>query len=184
MSNQPTHPIRFADLPARKRSHFKIEPDAAERKALADSIDVLKISKLRFEGSLIPTGKRDWRIEATLGATVSQACVVTLEPVNTRIDEDITRVYTVELDIPDEDEIEIGEDDSADPLPETLDLIDVLTEALMLAIPAYPRKDGAEAKTTGVTEPGKAVMTDEDARPFAGLAALRADLENKEDGNG
>ncbi|AKS46401.1 Uncharacterized metal-binding protein YceD, DUF177 family [Octadecabacter temperatus] len=181
MSDMPTHPIRFADLPARKRSHFKIEPDAEGRKALANEIDVLKIPKLRFEGSLIPTGKRDWRIEGTLGATVSQACVVTLEPVTTRIDEDVTRSYVVELDIPDEDEFEIGEDDSADPLPETLDLIDVLAEALVLAMPAYPRKDGVEAETIGVTEPGKDVMTDEDARPFAGLAALRDGLKNKED---
>ena len=181
MSDLPTHPIRFADLPARKRSHFKIEPDAAGRKALAEAIDVLKIPKLRFEGALIPTGKRDWRIEATLGATVSQACVVTLDPVTTRIDEDITRTFAVELDIPDEDEIEIGQDDSADPLPETLDLIDVLSEALVLAMPAYPRKDGAEAETIGVTEPGKAVMTDEDARPFAGLAALREGLVNKDE---
>ncbi|MCW1950965.1 MAG: DUF177 domain-containing protein [Octadecabacter sp.] len=180
MSDMPTHPIRFADLPARKRSHFKIEPDAAGRKALAEAIDVLKIPKLRFEGALIPTGKRDWRIEATLGATVSQACVVTLDPVTTRIDEDITRAFAVELDIPDEDEFEIGEDDSADPLPDTLDLVDVLAEALVLAMPAYPRKDGVQADVTSVTEPGKAVMTDEDARPFAGLAALRAGLENKD----
>ena len=183
MSDQPTHPIRFADLPARKRSHFKIEPDAAGRKALSDAIDVLKIPKLRFEGALIPSGKRDWRIEATLGATVSQACVVTLEPVTTRIDDEITRSFAAELDIPDEDEFEIGEDDSADPLPDTLDLVDVLAEALVLAIPAYPRKDGVEAETTGVTEPGKSVMTDEDARPFAGLAALRAGLENKGETN-
>lgn len=180
MSDMPTHPIRFADLPARKRSHFTIEPDAAGRKAIADAIDVLKIPKLRFDGALIPTGKRDWRIEATLGATVSQACVVTLDPVTTRIDEDVTRSFAVEVEIPDEDEFELGEDDSADPLPETLDLIDVLAEALVLAIPAYPRKDGAEATLVGVTEPGKDVMTDEDARPFAGLAALRADLENKD----
>ncbi|SMX31937.1 YceD family protein [Octadecabacter ascidiaceicola] len=181
MSDLPTHPIRFADLPGRKRSHFTIEPDANGRKAIANVIDVLKIPKLRFDGALIPTGKRDWRIEAALGATVSQACVVTLEPVTTRIDEDVTRTFAAEIDIPDEDEYEISEDDSADPLPETLDLIDVLTEALVLAIPAYPRKDGATAETIGVTEPGKAVMTDEDARPFAGLAALRAGLENKQE---
>ena len=51
----------------------------------------------------------------------------------------------------------------------------------MLDVPAYPRKDGVEAETIGVTEPGKPVMTDEDARPFAGLAALRAGLENKDE---
>jgi hypothetical protein len=57
----------------------------------------------------------------------------------------------------------------------------VIIEALALSLPAYPRKDGVEATVVGVTEPGKAVMTDEDARPFAGLAALRAGPENKGD---
>lgn len=181
MSDLPTHVIRFAELPNRKRSHFTIEPDAAGRKAMAAVLDVLAIKKLRFDGALIPTGKRDWRIEATIGATVHQACVVTLDPVTTRIDEDIIRTYVAKYDYPVDPEVEVPEDDSADPMPETLDLIDVILEALTLILPPYPRKDGVQAQLVGVTEPGKALMTDEDARPFAGLAALRAGLENKDD---
>ncbi len=181
MSDPVTHIYRFADLPNRKRTHFAIEPDAPARKALADIIGVLQIKKLRFDGALIPTGKRDWRVEAKLGATVSQACVVTLDPMSTRIDEDITRSYVADFDTPDEDEIEMSGDDNADPLPATLDLMDIIAEALVLNMPTYPRKDGIEAEVVAVTEPGKKVMTDEDARPFAGLAAMRAALENKGD---
>jgi len=181
MSDLPTYPIRFADLPTRKRTQFTIEPDAPARKAIADGIGILGLRKLRFEGALIPTGKRDWRIEAELGASVSQACVVTLDPITTRIDEDIVRSYVRELDVPDEDEVELSEDDTPDQLPDTLDLIDVMSEALMLLMPAYPRKEGLEGDVYAITEPGKAVMTDEDARPFAGLAAMRAKLENKGD---
>jgi uncharacterized metal-binding protein YceD (DUF177 family) len=186
MSDLPTHPIRFADLPTRKRSHFTIEPDSDGRKAIARTIGVLKVKKLRFDGVLIPTGKRDWRIEATLGATISQACVISLDPVTTRIDEEITRSYISDFDkrddTSDDTEVEMIEDDTTDPLPETLDLIDVIAEALVLTMPPYPRKEGIEAETVGVTEPGKAVMTDEDARPFARLAVLRAAAESKNDG--
>lgn len=181
MTDLPTHLIRFADLPTRKRTQFTIEPDAAGRRALADTLGVLSLRKVKLDGALIPTGKRDWRIEADLGATVQQACVVSLEPVTTRIDEPITRAYAAEFDHPTDDEIELDADDSADPLPATLDLVDVLAEALVLTMPAYPRKDGISAEVVGVTEPGKSVMTDEDARPFAGLAALRDSLENKDD---
>lgn len=181
MSDQPSHIIRFADLPTRKRTQFKIEPDAAGRSALADRIDALAIKKLRFEGTLLPKGRSDWRLEGTLGATVQQACVVTLDPVTTRIDEDVERTYLRDMDDPDGDEVELTDNDTIDPLPETLDLMDVITEALALALPAYPRKDGVEAQIIGVTEPGKAVMTDEDARPFAGLGALRDSLANKDD---
>jgi len=179
MSDRPDHTIRLADLQGRKRRTFTIEPDAAGRAALAETLDVLTLRKLRFEGSIDPLGKNDWRLTAKLGATVQQACVVTLEPVNTRIDEDITRTYAAAFDLPDASEVEMPEDDTTDPLPETLDLIAVMSEALALALPAYPRKDGAETGTTVFTEPGKAPMTDEDARPFAGLAALRDSLENK-----
>ncbi len=181
MSDLPSQIIRLADLPSRKRTQFKIEPDADARKAIAQAIDVLAIRKLRFEGALIPTSKHDWRIEATLGATVQQACVITLEPVTTRIDEDVTRTYAADEDIPSGEEYELTEDNDADPLPETLDLVSVMAEALLLALPPYPRKDGAEPGAVAFTEPGKAPMTDEDARPFAGLAALRAGLENKDD---
>ncbi len=181
MSDQPTHIIRFADLPNRKRSHFTIEPDAAGRRALADTLGLQSIRKIRFDGALIPMGKRDWRIEAKLGATIVQSCIVSLEPVTTRIDEDITRSYVTELDIPDDTEVEMSEDDTTDPLPAVLDLVDVMAEALVLTMPAYPRTKGAKLATVGVTEPGKDLMTDEDARPFAGLKALRANLQTDDD---
>jgi len=177
MSDLPTHIIRFADLPGRKRSQFTIQPDAAGRRALAQTLGLQSIRKIRFDGMLIPMGKRDWRIEAKLGATIVQSCVVTLEPITTRIDEEVMRSYLTEIDTPDETEVEMVEDDTTDPLPDTLDLIEVMTEALVLAMPAYPRIDGADPATLGVTEPGKQLMTDEDARPFAGLAALRANLQ-------
>lgn len=181
MSDQPKSVLRLADLPNRKRTHFRIEPDAAGRAALAEALDVVMVRKLRFEGDMIPMGSRDWRLEAELGATVVQACVVTLDPVTTRLDEKITRSYVAHYDMPEAAEVEMPEDDTTDPLPETLDLVAVMTEALALSLPAYPRKDGAETGEAVFTEPGKAPMTDQDARPFAGLAALRDSLANKDE---
>jgi len=182
MTDLPCHPVRFADLSGRKRTQFSLTPNAPERAAIARALDLLELRKFRFEGALIPLSKRDWRVEAKLGATVHQACVVTLDPVSTRIDEDVTRTFVAEFDVPDAEEFEITEDDTSDPLPDTLDLYDVALEALTLTLPAYPRKEGAETGTDGramFTEPGKEAMTDEDARPFAGLGALRDALANK-----
>ncbi|WP_375281967.1 DUF177 domain-containing protein [Pseudooctadecabacter sp.] len=181
MSDRPRHIVRLSDLPSRKRTPIQIEPDAAGRAELAEALDVLTIRKLRLEGELIPMGKTDWRLEATLGATVQQACVVTLEPVTTRIDDDVLRTYSANFEDPDAAEVEMPEDDTTEPLPETLDLVAVMAEALALSLPPFPRKNGAEIGSVQYTEPGKAAMTDEDARPFAGLAALRDSLENKDD---
>ena len=52
----------------------------------------------------------------------------------------------------------------------------VLAEALALALPDYPRGDEEVIGEQVFTEPGKEAMTDEDAKPFAGLAALRDKL--------
>ena len=49
-------------------------------------------------------------------------------------------------------------------------------EALSLAIPLYPRAEDATLGEAVFTEPGKQAMTDEDAKPFAGLASLRESL--------
>lgn len=184
MSDRPRHIVRLSDLPSRKRTHIQIEPDAAARADLAQALDVLTIRKLRLDGDLIPMGKTDWRLEGTLGATVQQACVVTLEPVTTRIDENILRTYSAHYEDPDGAEVEMPEDDTTEPLPETLNLIEVMAEALALSLPPFPRKDGAEVGVVNYTEPGKAAMTDEDARPFAGLAALRDSLETKDEDKG
>ena len=181
MSDLPTHSIRLAGLPTRKRSHFTIEPDSDARKALARALDVLQIKKLKFEGALIPTGRRDWRIEAKLGATVSQACVVTLDPVTTRIDEDVSRRYLAEVAEIEAAEIEMPEDDNIDLLPDSLDVAQVMIEALSLALPAYPRVEGADLEQVNFSKPGTAAMTDDDAKPFAGLSSLKEALEKREE---
>ena len=47
-----------------------------------------------------------------------------------------------------------------------------MLESVALNLPQYPRKDGAELGQHVHAEPGTQPMTDEDTRPFAGLADL------------
>lgn len=160
---------------------FALAPEAPERAALAAALGVLSLRKLRFSGRLIPEGRRDWRLEADLGATVVQACVVTAEPVTTRIDEPVLRRYLADLPEPEGDEIEIPEDDSAEQLPVSLDLGAVMAEALALALPPYPRAPGAELGEARFAPPGTAPLSDADTRPLSGLAALRDRLRGTDD---
>lgn len=180
MPQLPKSHLRLADLATRKPTEFALVPTADERKAIAAELGILGIRKLRFAGALAPRGRQDWTLTADLGATVVQECVVTLAPVTTRLDEKLTRNYVADLPEIEAAEVEMPEDDTVEALPETLDLAQVMIEALSLALPLYPRAEGAELSDAVFADPGVTPMTDDDTKPFAGLGALRESLEKKD----
>lgn len=140
-------------------------------------MELLGLRKLSFSGEVSAVGDADWQLQGTLGATVIQPCAVTLEPVTTRIDTPVRRLYQrdfIEVDAP---EVEMPENDEVESLTAWIDPGAVMLEALDLALPLYPRKEDAELGEMVVTEPGVKPMRDEDTRPFAGLAALKDQLE-------
>lgn len=147
---------------------------------MAETFELKALRKVRLWGEIKAHGKRDWNLTATLGATVVQDCVVSLEPVTTRIDEPVKRLFLADYTVPDDSETEMPEDDSVDPLPEEINLYALLEEALALHIPQYPRLSDATLETSVFTKPGAEPLTDETSRPFAGLSELRDALKAKE----
>jgi uncharacterized metal-binding protein YceD (DUF177 family) len=95
------------------------------------------------------------------------------------IDETVTRRYLADMPPPAEmgEEIEMPEDDTAEPLPLEVDLPAVMVEALSLSLPDYPRRDAAELETAQFAAPGVTPLTDEDTKPFASLADLKDKLD-------
>jgi len=178
MSNQTS--LRVADLPQNAPTPFELRPDAKALEVLKDDLGLLGLRKVSFVGDVRAQGKRDWTLKGKLGATVIQPCVVTLEPVTTRIDVPVSRVFVADWEDPDEPEFEIPQGDETEPLGPEIDPAQVMIEALSLALPQYPRKEGAELGDADFTEPGKKAMTDEDVKPFAGLADLRDALKKDE----
>lgn len=172
--------LRVSDLQQNTPTPFDLRPDPKALQALAQELGLSGLRKLRFSGQIVAQGRKDWRLVGQLGATVVQPCVVTLDPVTTRIDVPVERLYIAGLGTPDETEVEMPEDDSVEPLGPVIDPAVVMAEALALALPLYPRKDEAGLDEAVFTEPGKPAMRDEDARPFAGLADLRDQLSKKD----
>lgn len=173
--------LRVADFSTTAPNTFEVRPDAAGLAEITQSLGLLGLRKLRFAGQITPMGKTDWQLDAQLGATAIQACVVTLDPVTTRIDSAITRRFLADYSDPDDPEVEMPEDDSTDRLGAWIDPAVIMIEALALALPDYPRKDDAALTQRIFTKPGDAPMTDADARPFAGLANLRDALKSDSD---
>jgi uncharacterized metal-binding protein YceD (DUF177 family) len=182
MPNIPDLPqklIRMSDLKHRQPTSVTVEPDAAGRQAVAQDLGIVGVKKLRLTGTLTPLGKRDWQLDATLGATVVQDCIITLAPVTTRIEEPVIRRYLADMAAPGPGEVEMPDDDTTEALPIDLDLAAVMIEALALALPPYPRAPGAEIGEMTVTEPGAVPLSSDTVKPFASLAALRDSLQTK-----
>ena len=157
---------------------FEVTPTAAESAALARLLGATSVRKLRLAGRLAPLERGGWQLDGQLGATVVQPCVVTLDPVTTRIDQPLRRLWLPQAGASRAEVVlAADDDDEVEPLGDRIDLGLVATEALALALPAYPRKPGAALRP--VAEVDADGPEDEDRpRPFAALAALRAKLDD------
>lgn len=176
-----SHPFRVTDLNARRPTPFDLKPNKPAVQSIAADLGLLGLQKLRFSGQIRPSGSDGWHITARLGATVVQPCIATLDPVLSRIDTEIERMF-----LPDQAEYEDGSenempgDERIDPLGNTVDIGEIMVESLILNLPLYPRSQGAGSGDATFAGPGITPMTDDDARPFANLKSLRDKLEDNQ----
>jgi hypothetical protein len=114
------------------------------------------------------------RVTGQVNARVGQTCVVTLEPIESDLEEPVDLIFAPPLAASVEAKTDAadrrtGEEGPPEPLVGgKLDLGAIATEFLFLGIDPYPRKAGAEFA------PLKA--DDDSARPFAALDALKKSL--------
>lgn len=133
---------------------FDIEASAAERSALARRFDLVSLDRLVGQGTLdiAPRGNKAV-LAARVMATVTQSCVVTMEPVRSEIDEDFTLVF--ERESPGFDEFRQPgpprevfvdlDDEAAEPFDDRgIDVGEVIAEQMGLALDPYPRSPGAD----------------------------------------
>jgi uncharacterized metal-binding protein YceD (DUF177 family) len=119
-----------------------------------------------------------------LSGAVTQACVVTDEPLPASIEEDFAIRFVPE---PEEgeaiDEVELSEDecDTVFYSGSAIDLGEAAAETLALALDPFPRSpSAAEAlKEAGVLSEEDATKLAQESGPFGGLAALKDKLAGK-----
>lgn len=158
--------------------HRDIEADQATREAMAEVAGVRDISSARASFDLAPRSGGRVHVKGRLRARVGQTCVVTLDPLENDIDEEIDVIFAPSEQIPglaepvDNDEA-IEMDDALEPIENgIIDLGRLATDVLYLSIDPYPRKEGV------VFEP-QVTAPDPGDHPFAALKALRADPETE-----
>ena len=176
-----THQTTFlvTELKDSKPTAVSIELTLEQMSGIAGDLGLEGLSKTRFEGQIEPYGRKNWRLVGKFGASPVQACVVTLNPVKTRLDLDVERIYLADYEAPEEDSVtEMAEnDDISEPLGDEIDLLAVIAELIALNIPAYPRAQDAKLENQLFAAPGVEPLTDQELKPFASLAELKEKLE-------
>jgi hypothetical protein len=169
-----------AELNSNGDTKFRISVEDSERAELARFLDVDRIDRLTFSGFISPYGEGGWRIRGHLVAKIEQSCVITLEPVSSRHDAELERIYLPADQIPDEQEVHISHDDQdlPDPFTDSIDPAQLAVESLALMIDAFPRAEGAEMGQRTFAAPGVTPLSDEESKPFASLAALKSGSGN------
>jgi len=146
--------------------------DDKERAELADRLGLLSLDRLEAHAILARDGPAV-RATGRLKASLDQACIASGEPVPAHIDEPFDLRFAPEPKASPDEEIELGEADLDTIFHDgsTIDLGGAITDTLALALDPYPRSAGADA---ALKEAG--VITEEEASPFAALAALKEKL--------
>ncbi len=147
--------------------HRELEASAEARAAVAALAEVRDVFALNASLELGRDGTTI-RVTGRVRGRVGQNCVVTLEPIETKIDEAVEAVFA--LPAAHEQAGEPGRHNAADEMPEPLtgnsiDLGAIATEFLILGIDPYPRKAGVEFSPPAVEN--------DDPHPFAALVALK-----------
>jgi uncharacterized metal-binding protein YceD (DUF177 family) len=141
---------RIGQLEAR----YPISAGPEERQALARRFDLLSLDRLEAEIRLQRLAGGMVRVSGRLGAEVVQACVISLEPVASVVEQDFTVLYgssgsgkSVMVDL---------ETDEAEPFDgDAIDIGEAVAQQLVLALDPYPRAPGASLEWDGGATPAR-----------------------------
>jgi hypothetical protein len=167
-------PVAISGIPEGGK-RFDLVADEATRAAVAQIAGLRSLPRLQATFDVARYGSDGLRVEGEVSATVGQTCVVTLDPIDNEVKEEVNLIFT-----PPSTPV-AGEDDDAaiiepgEPEPligETIDLGALATEFLIVGIDPYPRKPGAAFEPPAVE--------DNSEHPFAALAALKKNPDAKE----
>ena len=176
---QPSGPVSMmvdvSRLPA-KGIVVKLEADARQRAALAEMHALQAVEAFRFELRVSPWKREGARVSGAVKAKITQTCVLSLDPVEAAIEEDIEALFVPERSRLASDRSRAGEillDAEGDDAPETfqgskIDVGAVAEEFFELAIDPYPRRPDAELPDNADVEGGGL----DRRQPFAKLGSL------------
>lgn len=160
-----TVPVAADDIPE-SGLHMEIEAPAETRAEIARLANLRALPALSAVFHLSRPGA-GVHVAGTVSAQVGQTCVVTLEPMDSAVEEPVDLLFTPQAGEAKAEEISAhGEEEPPEPLVGgKVDLGAIATEFLILGLDPYPRKPGAQFAAPQADTGG--------AHPFAALEALK-----------
>jgi uncharacterized metal-binding protein YceD (DUF177 family) len=156
-------PVAVEDIPE-TGGHYELKADAATCEAVARLAGLRALDRLEAAFDLSRRGE-GVAVRGKVTAKAGQSCVVTLEPIDSDVQEAVDLTFAPAGEIP---ATRIGKVTEEPPEPlegSVVDLGAIATEFLILALDPYPRKPGVEF----TIQPGGG----EGESPFGALAALK-----------
>ena len=155
-----------------KEKSFDIEADAKELKALAQRLGIPQVRSAKASVALkLIRGGTVVLLKGRVQAALVQNCVVTLDPVQTEVDEEFTLTYSVESKHgPAEVVVDLAEEDPPEPVENgQIDIGEAAAEHLALAMDPFPRAPGVSFQPL----PEEPVEEPKKVSPFEVLASPR-----------
>ncbi|MBK8630891.1 MAG: DUF177 domain-containing protein [Sphingomonadales bacterium] len=162
------------DRTSEKPQPLHLKANAQERAALVQRFGLLALGRLEADLRCWRDGQ-DLRMEGEVRASLSQACVVSGQPVPAQLKEPVAVRFSRHPD-KEGDEIELDAED-CDTLPYdglSADAGEAVAQTLALALNPFPRAPDAE---TTLKQAG--VIGEDEAGAFGALAGLRDQLARK-----
>jgi uncharacterized metal-binding protein YceD (DUF177 family) len=163
--------VRVEDVPERGFV-WRVEATPAERARLVAVLQLTSLPRLIVEGRIDGAAGGVYRLKGRLMADVVQACVVSLDPVSSRVDEPLSIEFRPPAEVGDElaTTPDYNVDFDVEPIVRGhLETGRVVYEQFSASLDPYPRASGAGTPIDLVAKPSGAG----DANPFAVLANFK-----------
>jgi uncharacterized metal-binding protein YceD (DUF177 family) len=152
-----------------------IEATPAEAKAIAAMLDLVAIDRLAFSYRLRRQGSARVGVAGALTAKVTQACVITLDPIQSALDVPVEIEFWPQALLEEFEQKSEGGDHALHDWPEpildgTVDLGTLVYETLATSLDPYPKREDAELSRRA----SEGSAQDEPKSPFAILSQLKS----------
>ena len=158
---------------------FNIILNSSDTTLLAKECNLLALKKLSFAGKLQRVQKDNWKLKAYLKALVTQPCVNTLQPIDTQILSTVERLFIKDWEGSRNRTDETVLNADYEVLTNKINLLDIITEEIILNAPLYPRS-GVKADSS-LSESSLNPSKNTNIKPFSVLSTLRKKMIAEDD---